>query len=120
MQQSEKRKSKTSRIKSLPQETRAASLKRRLKALGIDDDNPPKDIDEFHQALARRIAMFINNWRGCPELLCRRQRGCMAPRNICSNRQSRIPLTPKGEQLLRAKVYRAIHDELARRGGQRR
>jgi hypothetical protein len=49
------------------------------------DDAVPEDVNEFRRQLARRIAMFVNNWHGCPEPVCRRHRGCMAP---CSARNA--------------------------------
>ncbi|MGN6570769.1 MAG: hypothetical protein ACTHLO_05080 [Pseudolabrys sp.] len=64
-------------------------LERRLRAAGLarDDETSPQEIqaDAFRAALARRIAMTINQWPGCPEPACKRARGCMAPRILCSN-----------------------------------
>jgi hypothetical protein len=63
---------------------RVRSFLRRCKAAGLSDD-PPDDLDQFRLDLARRIAMFLNTWQGCPGLICRRNRGCMAPNIRCSN-----------------------------------
>lgn len=93
---------------------RSESYRRRLKAAGIDPDAMPEDIDEFRGELARMIAMFIDEWHGCPEPLCQRNRGCMAPNIHCSNVE---PLSP--EELERdwprvqAEVYKALKEHLA-------
>ena len=57
---------------------------RRRRAAGIAD-RLPMDYDAMRLRLARQIYMFINEWHGCRERLCRRQRGCMAPSGVCSN-----------------------------------
>jgi hypothetical protein len=31
------------------------------------------------------IHMFLNAWPGCPEPICQRMRGCMAPDGTCAN-----------------------------------
>jgi hypothetical protein len=64
---------------------RSRSFARRLKAAGIDNEDVPEDADAFRDGLTRRIHMFVNKWRGCPELLCARNRGCMAPGGQCAN-----------------------------------
>ncbi|HET9715851.1 MAG TPA: hypothetical protein VFP60_06665 [Pseudolabrys sp.] len=63
-----------------------ADYQRRLKAAGLDCDDIPDDEDEFRRRLVRMIPMFLNQWHGCPERLCRRLRGCMAPKGTCTNR----------------------------------
>jgi hypothetical protein len=60
------------------------NYQQRLKAAGLDGDMPD-DMDEFRNRLARCIVMFINAWHGCPEPLCRRHQGCMAPNGQCTN-----------------------------------
>jgi hypothetical protein len=71
----------------------------RMKAAGFGPDAPrPKDIDAFRYSIARRLAMIVNNWRGCPEGLCRRHRGCMAPHIHCTNT---APPNATPEQLAR-------------------
>ena len=61
--------------------------------------------------------MFVNRWHGCPERLCRRNRGCMAPDNFCANVERPTP-----EQMARdwprvqAEVDKALKAEIARRG----
>ena len=61
------------------------TFQERLTAAGLGGDKPPDDADEFRNGLARSITMFINTWQGCPEPLCRRHRGCMAPNIHCTN-----------------------------------
>lgn len=62
----------------------AADHQRRLRLAGIDGE-PPEDIVAFRLQLARHFYMLINRWHGCPELLCRRNRGCMTPHIRCTN-----------------------------------
>jgi hypothetical protein len=89
---------------------------RRVKAAGLDDE-PCEDTPEFRAAFARRLAMFINHWHGCPEGICRRNRGCMAPNVVCSNLP---PLTPEEIERdwpeVQARIYKAVQAEIARRG----
>jgi len=63
--------------------------------------------------------MAINRWHGCPQAICRRVRGCMAPRIRCSNAEPHEP-DPTGERTRRvtAEVRRALDAELARRAAQ--
>jgi hypothetical protein len=91
---------------------------RRLKAAGLDNDTIPDDDDAFRFELARRITMFFNEWHGhCPEPLCQRNRGCMAPNNFCANVRQ-----PSPEELwrewpsARAEVYTAVQEHLAAHG----
>jgi len=69
---------------------------RRLNAVGLGRDQPaPTTVDGMRNAMARRISMVMNEWRGCREPLCRRMRGCMAPRNMCPNHKERRPRTER-------------------------
>jgi hypothetical protein len=108
--------------RSLPPEwgTRSPTYESRMKAAGFrKDDEPPADIDAFRYALARRIHMFINDWRGCPEPSCRRMRGCMAPRNRCTNAR---PVKTDPEALARtmALVHRTLRQAVDRRDAEGR
>ena len=101
-------------------ESRAASFARRLAAAGMSQDDPvPADADDFRYGLARRIHMAIDTWHGCPEALCRRHRGCMAPNNMCSNAE---PISP--EEMERrapqamAEVRTMLRDALAKNDGE--
>ena len=93
------------------------NYQQRLKAAGLDSDNIPDDMDEFRNRLARCIVMFINAWHGCPEPLCRRHHGCMAPNGQCTN----LP-PPSAEEMerdwpeARAKIYTALKEHLAVHG----
>jgi hypothetical protein len=89
---------------------RSPTYESRMKAAGFrndDGDAPPENIHAFRNAMARRIHMFINAWRGCPEGLCRRHRGCMAPNHRCTNAP---PVKATAEESARAvaQVYRQI------------
>ena len=80
------------------------SYYRRLKAAGITDDMP-NNADEFRDKLARQLAMLTNNWRGCRELICRRNRGCMAPNIVCSNNV----VLPEEEE---DRLWREVHADI--------
>ncbi len=93
------------------------NYQRRLKVAGLDNDKIPDDADEFRYQLARRICMFINTWHGCPELLCARNRGCMAPNNFCAN----MPPVSAEEMerdwpQVRAEIYKAVKAHIAEKG----
>jgi hypothetical protein len=94
-----------------------STYRQRLKAAGLDDGNKPDDMDEFRHRIARSIAMFLNEWHGCPEPLCQRHRGCMTPNCVCTN----IP-QPSDEEvardwpLVKFEIYKALKQELAARG----
>ena len=64
-----------------------ADYKARLKAAGLDGDEDwdSLDMDDRRLRLARQIVMFMNEWTGCPEAICQRMRGCMAPDAYCAN-----------------------------------
>jgi hypothetical protein len=94
-----------------------ADYDRRLRVAGLGgDDRPVAEIpvDEFRFKSARYIAMAINRWRGCREPLCRRNRGCMAPRGRCSNRVDKPTSAVERAHRLAA-VRRKLQRELMRR-----
>ncbi len=97
----------------------ARSFERRLKAANINNETMPDDADEFRYQLTRCICMFVNKWQGCPELVCRRNRGCMAPDNFCANLER-----PSAEAMerdwprVRAEVYIAVKEHIAEHGGE--
>ncbi len=91
-----------------------------MRAAGIDPDGEgPEDMDAFRLQLARMIAMFLNEWHGCPERICRRNHGCMAPDIHCAN----VP-QPSPEEMERDwpkvqfEVYKALKAEIARRAAE--
>ena len=90
-----------------------------------DDDAIPENIDEFRNALARRISRLIGDheeyWRSCKELSCRRRRACLAPRIHCSNAPPLPPSTPEQQARTMAQVQRMLREFEARReqGGAR-
>jgi hypothetical protein len=67
-------------------------------------------MDEFRNALARRIAKFIGDrtqaWRGC------RARNCVAPNIHCSNAAPNTS-TPEQKDEALARVHREIRGRLA-------
>jgi len=81
----------------------------------FSDDEVPEDVDEFRNALARGINMFINTWQGCPEPVCRRARRCMAPNIGCSNAP---PLNLSEEEKAKAiaDVYKKLREVVAQHG----
>ncbi len=76
-----------STAKKKPAAARETGLEHRLRIDG-EGPNPVGDEDALRIRLARRLHMILNDWRGCPERQCRRQRDCMAPNNKCSNAPS--------------------------------
>jgi hypothetical protein len=103
--------------------TNAKTPDAQIPASEEDDDPVPEDIDEFRNALARKIARFIGDrqgyWRGCKERSCRRQRACVAPRIRCSNAPPLEPVTPEQQARTMALVYRQVHERIAQRDGER-
>ena len=94
------------------------NYERRLKAAGLDNDTVPDDADEFRNQLARRIHMAVNEWPGCPELLCQRNRGCMAPSNYCANAGPPTAETVETSwPRVRAEIYNAVKEHVAAQGG---
>jgi hypothetical protein len=90
-------------------DARGDSLQRRLHAAGMDrNDDTAENIHAFRYALARRIHMMIDDWHGCPQRLCRRNRGCMAPDNRCANQSSSPPASREETARLMAQVHRAM------------
>ena len=96
---------------------RGRSYRRRAKAAGLEGKEPPEDADEFRYALTRRIYMYLNNWPGCPERLCARHRGCMAPNIVCANfpQQSREEADREWRKV-QGDVYRSLKAHLAAHG----
>jgi hypothetical protein len=93
-----------------------STLEQRLKAAGLDGGSPD-NADEFRDQFARMIDMFINAWHGCPERLCRRHHGCMAPNGSCAN----VPPTPPEEMerdwpRAKADIHNALQELLAAHG----
>jgi hypothetical protein len=90
--------------------TRSPTYEGRMKAAGFRKrDAPSAGIDAVRNAVARQIAMIINDWRGCPEPLCKRMRGCMAPHIRCTNAR---PAKADPEALARtiALVHRTLRE----------
>jgi hypothetical protein len=99
--------------------SRSPTYESRLKAAGLDGDTPPKDIDEFRNRVTRRLYIILNRWRGCPQPLCRRYRGCVAPHIVCSN--ARPPPAEDTEEKWRAvqaKFYQMLTAHLAADGAE--
>ncbi len=95
-----------------------ADLAHRLAAAGLDEDDADEvDIDTFRRGLARRIAMFLNDFPGCPEKLCLRMRGCMAPNGLCENHRDDPPMTDEEWQKAKVDVRRALDRRFAELGG---
>jgi hypothetical protein len=90
---------------------RSGSLERRLKAAGLDGPHGD-DVHEIRRRLARRVAMIVNRWHGCREPICRRHRGCMAPRDFCVNIP---PLSPEEAARRLPKVQAALRKALQAR-----
>ena len=93
-----------------------ADYQRRLRAAGIGHE-PPDDIVEFRLTFARRLHMLVNRWHGCPEQICRRSRGCMAPRITCANIEQ-LPQEEADRQwhAVKGDLYKALKAHLAEHG----
>ena len=59
------------------------NFEHRLKFAGLDPENMPDNHDRRY--LGRLLTMYGGEWRGCPERLCRRHRGCVTHKIRCSN-----------------------------------
>lgn len=95
-----------------------ADFQRRLRAAGIDPDaEPSEDMDAFRYALARKLTMLRNDWPGCPEKICRRMRGCMAPSGTCTNHADDPPMTDEEWDEARPKIRKALDERMAQLGG---
>lgn len=93
------------------------NFEQRLKAAGLGGDAIPDDRDEFRNRLARCIMMFINKWHGCPEPLCRRHHGCMAPNIHCTNNPpSSADELERDWPQARVEVYTALQELRAAHG----
>lgn len=100
------------------EQARKADIDRRLRAAGLDGDRPEdENIEVFRYKLARQICMYMNDWPGCPEVVCRRQRGCMAPRGFCTNAEP-LPPDPDGRAWDKARlaIRKALDERLAELG----
>jgi hypothetical protein len=62
--------------------------------------------------------MAINTWKGCPEPSCRRERGCMAPNNVCANAPSSPQVSEKDLARTKAEFYRAVKEVAERNDAQ--
>jgi hypothetical protein len=103
-----------------PQEKQShdtSTLEQRLKAAGLDGDTIPDNIYEFRRRLARTIDMFLNAWHGCPERLCRRHHGCMAPNGGCTNVPPASPEEMERDwPQAKAELHDALQELLAAHG----
>ena len=91
-----------------------ADYRRRLRAAGLAaDDAPAETPDEIRIALARKIAMALNRWRGCRKRICKRSRGCMAPGGDCGGIRMK-PMSRERESRNVARGVRLLRDAFAR------
>ena len=91
-------------------------LRRRLRAVGLSRDSPEPAVmtpDNIRDAMARRISMAINRWSGCREPLCKRMRGCMAPRILCSNPGEEKPMSDRASARAKARLMRLFKAKAA-------
>ena len=91
-------------------------LRRRLRAVGLSRDCPEPAVmtpDDIRSAMARRISMIINRWPGCREPLCKRNRGCMAPRILCSNPGKEKPMSDWAQGRAMARLMRLFKAKAA-------
>jgi hypothetical protein len=99
-----------------------SSTSRGKKKPPVDQDPAPTDMDEFRNALARRIHCIISNsqglWRNCKEPSCRRQRACFAPRGQCSNAPPLPPQTEQDHARTSAMIQRAMRQAMEMQKGE--
>ena len=96
---------------------RDADLERRQRAMQIESAPDVNYMDAYRLELTRFIAMFLNDWEGCPLRLCQRMQGCMAPESICANHADDPPMTNEEWAVVKIEVRRALDAEIERRGG---
>jgi len=101
--------------RALAEEHDTGNYQERLKAAGLDGDDVPDDIDEFRDRLARRIAMFMNEWHDCKERICQRNRGCMAPHGDCANLED-VEMSEEEWAQCRFDIRQALAERLAELG----
>lgn len=93
-----------------------------MKAAGLAredaDDTKPVDIDALRCKMARSIHMAINAWKGCPEPSCRRERGCMAPNNVCTNAPPSPQVSEEDLARTKAMFYRVLKEVVERNEAQ--
>ena len=101
-----------------PTDEQQVDYERRLRAAGIDPDaEPPENMDAFRLQLARKIDMFLNEWHGCPQRICQRNRGCMAPDSYCTNAKP-LPPDPDDHEwhtVTKVEIWRTLQEILAER-----
>jgi hypothetical protein len=107
----------SARQPSAPRAHDTSTFGARMKAAGLDTFDPEAvDKDTFRRTLARIITMYTNEWHGCPELLCKRNRGCMAPHIHCSNVPQLSPEEAEKEWWkVRDDIVVALHEGIAER-----
>jgi hypothetical protein len=96
---------------------RAADLERRQRAMQIECAPDVNFMDAYRLELTRFIAMFLNDWEGCPLRLCQRIQGCMAPESTCANHADDPPMTREQWDVAKVDIRRAIDAEIEARGG---
>jgi hypothetical protein len=99
------------------QALRTADFERRWAAATIESAPDVNYMDAYRIELTRRIAMFLNNWEGCPLRLCQRMQGCMAPQSTCANHADDPSMTREEWDVVKLEVRRALDAEIERRGG---
>jgi hypothetical protein len=113
----EPRPAKIDDVKRAPSK-RMLSYERRLKAAGIDNDEVPEDREELYAQTIRKISMYIDRWHGsCPEPICQRNRGCMAPSGRCAKFEERtMEEINRDWHKVQGKFFRALKAAAAAQG----
>jgi hypothetical protein len=76
------------------------------------EDKTPRSQGELRLSLMRKLLPFINNWRACPALACRRHRRCASAQLECQKLPWRQH-SPEQEQAIFASLKRALARRLA-------
>ncbi len=88
-----------------------AAVQKERRGIDDDDDDMPRDIDEFRIAMARRICNFLGRWRTCKEPICKRARACRGKTLACSGGAPK--LTPQQDARYRARMVHALAKAIA-------
>ena len=96
-----------------------SSQRARNNAKAATADQPPAaaplSTEELRRSLARKLAIFVSDWRRCPRRICQRKRECVPQNNddCLSPRRSARIVTPEREAAELAHFLRAIKRRLA-------
>jgi hypothetical protein len=86
---------------------------------GLSEGGTPFDEAALCASILRKLAIVLDEWRDCPERVCRRQRACASPRLLCLDKEPERQVSPKHEAEVMAYLQRALKRRIAEQGGPR-